>query len=91
MISGKRKIVILTKSSKYGGLCVAGVDFKTGDWIRLVRNNGGQITNNIMKYKDGLSVNVLDCVTAHILGSAATLIQPENVYLDTNRGFEKVE
>ena len=91
MVCGKREIVILTKSSKYGGLCVAGVDFNTGDWIRLENKGGGQITNNIMRYSDGSYVRILDCVSVYFLGPAATPIQPENVYIDTSKGFEKVK
>lgn len=37
MVYGKREIIVLTKSSKYGGLCVAGVDYNTGHWVRLVK------------------------------------------------------
>ncbi len=87
----EKEIIILTKSAKYGGLCVAGVDFKTGEWIRLVKKGGGQITNNIMRYRDGSYVKILDCIAVHTLGSAATPIQPENVYIDIKEGFVKVK
>lgn len=33
----KREVAILTKSSKFGGYCVAGVDINTGEWVRFVR------------------------------------------------------
>lgn len=91
MVYGKREIIVLTKSSKYGGLCVAGVDYNTGHWVRLVKKGGEQITNNIMRYRDGSYVKILDCIAVHTLGSAATLIQPENVYIDIKQGFEKVK
>lgn len=39
----EKEIIILTKSAKYGGLCVAGVDFKTGEWVRLVKKGGGRL------------------------------------------------
>lgn len=87
----KKQIIILTKSAKYGGLCVAGVDFITGEWIRLVIRGGGQITNNIMRYQRGSNVEILDCVEVNILGSAATPIQSENVYLDTTKYIKKIK
>lgn len=87
----EKQVIILTKSAKYGGLCVAGVDFITGEWIRLVTRGGGQITRNIMRYQDGSSVEILDCVRVNILGSAATSIQPENVYLDTSKNIIKIK
>jgi len=91
MIQDKKEIIILTKSSKYGGLCVAGVDNNTGEWIRLVTKDRGQINRKIMSYEDGRSVAILDCVTVHTLGTAATSIQPENVYLDTSKHIEKIK
>ena len=36
-----RDIVILTKSRKDNGYCVAGLDIETGRWIRLVSDNKG--------------------------------------------------
>lgn len=44
-----------------------------------------------MRYRDGSYVKILDCIAVHTLGSAATLIQPENVYIDIKQGFEKVK
>lgn len=35
----KREVAILTKSSKFGGFCVAGVDINTGEWVRFVSND----------------------------------------------------
>ncbi|MGD9567065.1 MAG: hypothetical protein AB7V48_01885 [Sedimentibacter sp.] len=87
----ERNIVILTESSKDGGLCVAGVDFNTGKWIRLVKNDGEQITRNIMKYADGSSVEILDCVRVNTIGSAATPIQSENVYLNTATNIKRIK
>lgn len=87
----KNEIIILTKSSKYGGLCVAGVDKNTGQWIRLVTKDGGQINRNIMRYEDGSSIEILDCVCVDTLGTAATSIQPENVCIDTSKHIKKVK
>ena len=33
------RMVVLTKSSKYGKNCVAGINLGTGEWVRLVTND----------------------------------------------------
>ena len=33
------EMVVLTKSAKNGGHCVAGIDVDTGNWVRLVSND----------------------------------------------------
>ena len=35
----EKKIIILTKSKKHSGYCVAGIDYETGEWIRLVSSD----------------------------------------------------
>ena len=35
----KKEVAILTKSSKYKGYCVAGIDVNTGEWVRFVSDN----------------------------------------------------
>lgn len=35
----KKNIIILTKSDKRAGYCVAGIDEMTGEWIRIVSSN----------------------------------------------------
>lgn len=91
MINDKKEIIILTKSSKYGGLCVTGVDYNTGEWIRLVKKDGSQISMKDMRYADGSKIEILDCILAHTLGQAATPVQPENVYLNTTKNIEKIK
>ena len=87
----EREIVILTESSKDGGLCVAGVDYNTGKWIRLEKKDGKPITKGIMQYADRTSVEILDCVRLNTIGSAATPIQPENVYIDTTKSLKMIK
>ncbi len=35
----KKEIIILTKSDKRAGYCIAGIDKKTGEWIRVISSN----------------------------------------------------
>lgn len=76
----KMQVVIMTKSIKYGGLCVAGFECKTGNWVRLV--NDQAITNRNFIYSNRSTINVLDKIEINILGSAATDIHKEDIYID---------
>ena len=82
----EKKVVILTKSSKFSGYCIAGVDYKTGSWIRLVSNNcekHGALSINDICYMDGSICNPLDIVLVDVEQAAPTAHQPEN-YLITS-------
>mgnify|MGYP007105586249 CR=1 FL=1 len=50
----KKEAVILTRSSKIGGYCVAGVDIHTGEWVRFVsddaKTHGALSRNDTVSY-----------------------------------------
>ena len=78
-------MVVLTKSSKYGKNCVAGINLASGGWVRLVTNDEsshGAVSDEDLVCEDGKSVQVLDVIDAPILEACNTEIQPENVLLD---------
>lgn len=78
-------MVVLTKSSKYGKNCVAGINLASGGWVRLVTNDEsshGAVSDEDLICEDGKSVQVLDVIDAPILEACNTEIQPENVLLD---------
>lgn len=84
---GNIRMVVLTKSSKYGNNCVAGIDLSNGDWVRLVTEDEashGAVSDNDLICEDGRSVEVLDVIDAPILGLCNDCVQPENVLLDLN-------
>ena len=61
----RREIIILTKSDKVAGYCVAGVDRNTGEWIRVVSSNAA--TEHAVPYEDlitddGALVEIYDMV-----------------------------
>ncbi len=90
---GKIKMVVLTKSSKYGKNCVAGINLVNGNWVRLVTNDEsshGAVSDEDLVCKDGKSVQVLDVIDAPIVGACNTEIQPENVLLDLDTYIEIV-
>ena len=88
---GNIKMAVLTKSSKYGNNCVAGIDLSNGDWVRLVTEDEashGAVSDNDLICEDGRSVEVLDVIDAPILGRCNDCVQPENVLLDLDTYIE---
>ena len=64
-----KDIVILTKSRKDNGYCVAGLDIKTGKWVRLVSDDkGGAILSLHAQYQNTPELcKPLDVVSADIV------------------------
>lgn len=46
----KKNIIILTKSIKHGGFCVAGIDTDNGEWIRLISSDAN--SEHAVPYQD---------------------------------------
>lgn len=89
-----KEVLILTKSTKRGGYCVAGVDARSGEWIRLVSPNAwshGALTDEHMTCTDGSSCGPLDCVRVQIAHEVPVQHQPENILIDVNQKFEKLD
>lgn len=85
-------MVVLTKSSKYGNNCVAGINLSNGEWVRLVTEDDtshGAVSDEDLICKDGRRVKVLDVIDAPILEMCNDCVQPENVLLDLNTYIER--
>ena len=83
----------MTKSTKRGGWCVAGIDAHTGEWIRLttaVAWSQGALTDANMTCEDGTVCGILDCVQVEILRAAPIPHQPENVLINETRKFRRL-
>lgn len=81
------RMVVLTKSSKYGQNCVAGIELNNGNWVRLVtedENSHGAVSDKNLTCEDGSIVNLFDVINAPIIRRDGNFIQPENVLLDVN-------
>lgn len=77
-----RDIVVLTKSAKHGGNCVAGIDVNTGEWIRPVKARG-PILNSDMTCSNGYICKPLDVVRITFLSQQPNGCQTENEEIDT--------
>lgn len=83
-----KEMVVMTKSSKYGNYCVAGIDMRNGQWIRLVtddQNSYGAVADRDLICEDGTEVEVLDVIAVPVLERCGDGIQPENYLLDTTK------
>lgn len=87
------EIVILTKSSKNNGYCVAGIDINDGKWVRLIsddEDSHGALFYHHMKYDTGTTCEILDVVKAPCIQKNPSPYQPENVLIDTNQCWKKL-
>ncbi len=76
----KQLLILITRSYKYGGYCVAGLDVKTKQWIRLVSSGdpaGNEIPKSIFE-----PFNDLDILEVETSKRAPSGCQTENYVLD---------
>ena len=89
----EKKIIILTKSKKHSGYCVAGIDYETGEWIRLVSSDSeteGAVPREDLQYSNGETLEVYDIIMCRLLRKCGTIVQPENCLYDETMKWEKV-
>lgn len=89
----QKNIIILTKSKKYkNNLCVAGIDTKTGEWVRIVSDDEGiqcAVNPKDMIYEDGNTAEILDKVTISLKEHKPCYYQPENYVFDDTKYWVK--
>lgn len=89
----KREVAILTKSSKFGGFCVAGVDINTGEWVRFVSNDErthGALSVFDITYENGKICKPLDIVSVDVVAPVPLPHQPENYLINSNEYWVKI-
>lgn len=89
----EKKIIILTKSKKHSGYCVAGIDYETGEWIRLVSSDSeteGAVPWEDLQYSNGETLEVYDIIMCRLLRKCGTIVQPENCLYDKTVKWEKM-
>lgn len=80
----KFTLIVMTKSSKFRGYCVAGIDV-FGNWVRLVSADtavDGAIPLEYMQTDDGKEIQVLDMIEVHVVKKVPKEYQRENVLID---------
>lgn len=91
----EKRIVILAKSNKFSGYCVAGFDIDSNKYIRLVpKNEPNNPQNSLLeadlRYSNNEPISVLDIVKCTVVKQAADKHQTENWVLDVNAPKEKL-
>lgn len=86
-----KKIIIMAKSFKHRKYCIAGIDYDTGEWIRLVsddRDNEGAVPIDDVIDTNDVEVEVLDIVRVKILAHVPSKAQRENYRYDSEFAWE---
>lgn len=88
-----KEIVVLARSTKRGGYCIAGVDTITGEWIRPISNdvlNEGAVPLSDITYRNGERIEIFDIVKIKLTSYNPTKSQPENYIYDSSEKWEKI-
>lgn len=96
----KLLMVILAKSYKSGGRCIAGklVEYmpenkvRVGTWARPVSDDGtghGSLETDMFTYEDGSEAKILDIVEIPIIGHNPIPGQPENYVIDESKNWKR--
>lgn len=83
-----KELILLAVSRKYGKYCVAGVDSKTGQWLRLVTHDSDAhyaIDPKDLVMDNGTKASKLDIVCLEITDRAISYFQSENYVIRKNR------
>lgn len=89
----EKEILILTKSCKNGGYCVAGIDLETKKSVRLVSDDQGTqgaLSKDDLRYIDG-ECQIFDKIKVTIIREEPLLHQSENLLVDTSKCLKKLE
>lgn len=87
-----KEIIILAKSFKRGGYCIAGIDTETGEWIRPISDdayNEGAVPRKDIIYPNGEELEIFDKVSIELISYSPTKAQPENYVYVSNIPWRK--
>lgn len=89
----EKEIIILTKSKKHSGYCIAGINYSTGEWIRLISNDKkteGAVFEKDLIYSDNTKVEIYDIIKVNVIKYSPTIVQSENWLYDDNIKWRKI-
>lgn len=87
-----KEIIIMTKSAKRGNYCIAGIDVKSGEWIRPVSDDvetEGAVLQEDAIYEDGTEVEILDVVRIEFIKHIPNEAQNENYLYNSEKYWKK--
>lgn len=84
------ELLCLANSRREGGRCIAGIDLKSGKWIRPAKPNGSPFNYAEISFIDGTSTKALDKIKIRVLGSEASHYHPEDWIVDQRFRWEKI-
>lgn len=88
----EKEVVILTKSSKFGRFCVAGVDLRTGEWVRFVSDDlpsHGALSELDITFANQSVCKPLDVVSVDVVRPEPLAHQPENYLINSQELWRK--
>lgn len=89
-----KDIVIMAKSIKhYPNYCIAGIDIKSGEWIRPVSDDDESecaVLEEDAIYEDGTEVKILDIVRIEFVNHSPNDAQYENYQYDCTKYWKKI-
>lgn len=80
----RRKMLLLTKSKKNHGYCIAGIDTLTGEWVRLSKEGESSFPKQDFKYSNGAEPEILDCIDFDAIRKGDNAYHPEDIIVDSS-------
>lgn len=75
----RREMLCLANSKKEGGMCIAGLDLESGEWVRPVSAQPhGELYSSDCAFEDGALPRLLDVVSVPVVEPVPKPHQPEN-------------
>jgi len=63
----KKDILLLAKSKKYNGYCVAGIDIDSGEWLRLKVRGRDSVPKLMFRYNNSNEPKLLDTICVDVV------------------------
>ncbi len=84
------EFLCLANSRREGGRCIAGIDLKSGRWIRPVKSDGSPFDIAEISFKNGTSPKVLDKIKIRVLKPNESYYHPEDYIVDQRFRWENI-
>jgi len=88
-----KDIVLLACSKKHMNYCIAGIDIKNGEWVRIISNDAHiieAVRAEDIRYEDGTFPQLLDIIRITVLEHRPNYYQPENYLFDEQYYWSKI-